>query len=273
MGPADSSLSNRSMTNNGAPCAPSGNSIVKKPVAVRALLKGSFFLVGLVRAFRGLGSDIRVLLGLVGRRRAIDAYLKSHQTTKLHIGASNSMLDGWLNTDVFPSQEGVVYLDATKRFPFNEATFDYIMAEHMIEHISYAEGQEMLSECFRILKPRGRVRFATPDLRVLINLHAQPRTLEQDQYLDWVTANMPEADECKSVFAINNAFRAWGHQFLYDQPTLKHALELQGFQDIVFYKPGVSGTSALTDLEAHGREIQAEHINEFETMVVEASKP
>ena len=209
----------------------------------------------------------------MGRSRAIDAYLKANPISKLHIGASNNILDGWLNTDVFPNQPGIVYLDATRRFPFNDATFDYIMAEHMIEHVGFAEGQEMLRECFRVLKPGGRVRFATPDLKVLLSLHSEHRTPKQDEYIDFVASHLqPEARECKEVFVINNAFRAWGHQFLYDEETLRHALRNQGFHDIVFYKPGVSGTSELTNLESHGKEIQAEHINQFETTVVEASK-
>ncbi len=241
-------------------------------VAVRTVLKRSFFTIGVVRAFRGLRTDIHTLGKWVKRQSAIDAYLRDTQIRKLHIGASNNVLAGWFNTDVFPNRPGVVYLDATKRFPFGDGTFDYIMAEHMIEHISYAEGQEMLRECFRVLKPGGRVRFATPDLRVLLSLHSPKRTPEQDEYLEFVAASLMAAQHCKSVFVINNAFRAWGHQFLYDQSTLDHALRAQGFQDIAFYKPGVSENPVLANLESHGKEIQAEHINQFETIVVEGSK-
>jgi predicted SAM-dependent methyltransferase len=240
---------------------------------MKQALKRSQFILGFVRALRGLMADIRVVRWLVGRRRKIKRYLRECPKRKLHVGTSNNLLEGWLNTDIFLNNSSVVYLDATRRFPFDDATFDYIMAEHMIEHIEYQAAQVMLRECFRVIKPGGRVRFATPDLSVLLGLHSTERTPLHDRYLDWVvTRFMPEVRECKAVFVINNAFRAWGHSFLYDRETLRYALHTQGFCDIKFYKPGVSEDPNLKDLERHGAEIQAEDINQFETMVVEARK-
>jgi predicted SAM-dependent methyltransferase len=240
---------------------------------MKATLKRSHFVVGLARALRGLARDICVLTWLVRRRRKIAAYLSAHPTRKLHLGTSNNVLDGWLNTDIFLNNDSIVYLDATRLFPFDDNTFDYVMAEHMIEHVDYQAGQAMLKECYRVLKPGGRVRFATPDLSILLGLHSVQKTDSQNEYLDWVLKHlMPEVSECKDVFVINNAFRAWGHLFLYDQETLHYALRTQGFQQINFYKPGVSEDPNLKGLECHGREIRAEHINQFETMVVEGCK-
>jgi len=236
-------------------------------------LKRSQFMVGASKALRGLTSDRRAIVGLVKRNGKIADYLKSHQVKKLHVGASNNVLEGWLNTDIFVNHEPVVYLDATKRFPFDDSTIDYIMAEHMIEHIEYRAAQVMLRECFRVLKPGGRVRFATPDLSVLLALHSREKTKAQVNYIDWAIARfMPEAKECKDIFVINNFFRAWGHQFLYDAETLHHALSTSGFREIKFYKPGASEDPNLLNLESHGRELESEDINQFETIVAEGRK-
>src|SRR5262249_42487295 len=132
-----------------------------KSNGVKQVLKRSHFIASASPVVRGIIRDMRVVFWLVERRKKIRSYLKSHQIAKLQIGASNNILDGWLNTDVFPARSGVVYLDATRRFPFDDETFDYVMAEHVIEHIDYSAGQAMLKECFRILRPGGRVRFAT----------------------------------------------------------------------------------------------------------------
>ena len=83
---------------------------------------------------------------------------------------------------------------------------------------------------------------------------------------------MPEVRECKDVFVINNAFRAWGHCFLYDAEILQHALRTAGFREINFFKPGESEDLNLINAESHGREIGAEDINRFETIVIEGSK-
>jgi predicted SAM-dependent methyltransferase len=235
-------------------------------------LKRSEFIVGLAKALRGLKRDMLVLGWLTRRNGKIADYLKAHPMKKLQLGTSNNILEGWLNTDIYLNHDSVVYLDATKRFPFDDNTFDYIMSEHMIEHVEYHAAQVMLKECFRVVKRGGRARFATPDLRVLLALHCTEKTDAQTNYIDWAVARfMPEVLECKEVFVINNFFRAWGHCFLYDQETLYHALYTAGFRDIKFYKPGDSEDPMLKNLESHGREI-TEDINQFETIVVEGRK-
>jgi predicted SAM-dependent methyltransferase len=217
--------------------------------------------------------DMRVMVWLTKRPGKIADYLNAYPVKKLQIGASNNILDGWLNTDIVVNHGPIVYMDATKRFPFGDDTFDYIVAEHIIEHVEYEAAQVMLRECFRVLKPRGRVRFATPDLKVLLALHAKEKTDAQTYYVNWIIGRlMPEVLECQDVFVINNAFHAWGHQFLYDQNTLHHALYSSGFRDIKFYKPGDSEYPMLKNLESHGKEIGSEEINQFETMVVEGQK-
>ena len=160
---------------------------------------------------------------------------------KLNIGAGDGALPGWLNTDLLPTSRAVVYLDATRRFPFDDDTFDYVFSEHMIEHVDYAGALRMLRECHRVLKPGGKIRIATPDLEVLIGLHAQEKTAAQKKYVDWIVDQcLPLAEHSRDVFVINNAFRAWGHQFLYDRKTLQSAAAKARFEKVKFYKPGAS---------------------------------
>jgi predicted SAM-dependent methyltransferase len=222
---------------------------------------------------RGLINDVRVSYWRIGRKRKIAVYLRSHTPKSLHIGASNNILPGWLNTEIFLTHTPLVYLDATKRFPFADNALDYIMSEHMIEHIDYEAGLSMLRECFRVLRPNGRVRISTPDLQVLLALYCAEKTLAQKHYIDWAVARfLPGVLTCKDVFVINNFFRSWGHQFLYDAPTLQHALTIAGFKDIRFFRPGQSQDPLLQNLESHGKELGSEEINRFETIVVEGSK-
>ena len=106
-----------------------------------------------------------LILGSFTRAQRIGAYLQGNGLKKLHLGASNSVLRGWLNSDLFPTREGVIYLDVTRRFPFANNTFDYVFSKHLIEHIDYDDASAMLRECYRVLKPGGRVRIATINLR------------------------------------------------------------------------------------------------------------
>lgn len=241
---------------------------------IKSVLKRSGFIVGLVRAFRGGRLDLKQLYWAAIRGQKIRSYFASHPVPKLHIGASNSLLTGWLNTDFILENPAVVYLDATQPFPFADGAFDYIVSEHMIEHIDYAGGDAMLRECFRVLKPGGKIRLSTPDLRMITGLCGPEKTAAQNQYVDFIVERvMPGVKACKAVFVVNNAFRAWGHQFLYDPQTLRHALAGHGFEDLKDYQSGASDDPNLRGLEAHGKTIQNEEINQFETFVVEASKP
>ena len=242
---------------------------------IRKLLKQSEFLVGIVRAARAGLLDIKKIYGFMTRRRKIRSYLyNNNQLKKLQLGTSNSPIIGWLNTDVLPTNRRVAYLDATRRFPFNDDIFDYVYSEHMIEHLEHQSAVFMLRECFRVLKPGGKIRISTPDLKVYTSLQSKEKTASQNFYVDWVTERfMPDVDYCKEVFLINNAFRAWGHQFLYDRETLKVTMTRIGFGDIKYYQPGVSDDENLRGIESHGNMIECEEINQFEAFAIEGRSP
>jgi len=71
------------------------------------------------------------------RKVRVQQYFDNHQLRRLQLGASYRPKEGWLNTDLIPMTADVIYLDATRRFPFTHDVFDYVYCEHMIEHISY----------------------------------------------------------------------------------------------------------------------------------------
>ena len=241
---------------------------------IKALLRKSRFVTGSAKAIRGGVVDIRTLYWCAIRPRAIRAYLENNMAKGLQIGTGNGLTSSWLNTDLLPINRDVVYLDATQRFPFRDDQFDYVFSEHMIEHIDYNSGILMLSECFRVLKPAGRIRIATPNLEVLLGLYCSEKTTLQQRYLDWVIKrNLPSVTVCKEVFVLNNAFRGWGHTFLYDHTTLSDAMRTVGFRDIQLHKPGDSDEQHLRGLEKHGELIGSEEINQFVTFVVEGKTP
>ena len=241
---------------------------------IKQLLKRSGFLVGLVRASREGLADINKIYGFLTRKRKIRSYLQGNSIKKLQLGTSNSLMAGWLNTDLLPTTGKVAYLDATRRFPFKDDMFDYVCSEHMIEHVEHQSAVAMLRECFRILKPGGKIRMSTPDLKVLTSLLSNEKPTTQEFYVDWMIQKfMPNVDYCKEVFVINNAFRAWGHQFLYDRETLRMTLTRVGFEDITYYQPGVSNDENLRGIESHGSVMGCEEINQFEAFAVEARVP
>jgi len=208
------------------------------------------------------------------RSSAMKSYLRSHQVRKLQIGAGSNLLKNWLNTDVHPGCRAVVFLDARERFPFDGGTFDYVFSEHQIEHITYSEGLFMLRECYRVLKPGGRIRVATPNLEALIGLCTSHQSDLQRRYINWVIDKfVPGLNMYRESFVINEVFRGQGHKFIYDRATLQDALQNVGFVEVTCYAVGESDDTALRGIESHGKAAGDEDMNQFETMILEAKRP
>jgi len=210
---------------------------------------------------------------LIRQRNVAFAAYRNHSPRCLHLGAQNFVLSNWFNTDLEPVTEGVYYVDATQPLPFPDGSFDFVFSEHMIEHIPFVSGLRLLAECRRVLKPSGVVRIATPNLRNILGLIADHHP-DIERYLHWAvqTFGLPTQPFPKAPMVINNFFRSWGHQFVYDPETLGEAMAQAGLRDIVQLQPGISSYAQLSMLEHHGQAI-GEWTNEFETMVFEGSAP
>jgi predicted SAM-dependent methyltransferase len=183
------------------------------------------------------------------------------------------VLPGWLNMDALPLLPDVLYLDATRRFSFKDAAFDYIFSEHMIEHVSYHHGLNMLAECRRVLQPSGKIRISTPDLNFLVNLYRCDKSELHKRYIRWSTRtfNHGTVPEDNAVFVINHFVRSWGHRFIYDEETLREAMLNAGFTNIVRCDLQESETPALRNLENEARLPLA--FLRLETLTLEGAKP
>lgn len=213
----------------------------------------------------------RYLLGF--DKKIKQSYFNQNSLKKLYIGCNDHILGGWLNSDCFPQSASVLHLDATKHFPFEENTFDFVFSEHMIEHVSYSQGLQMLSKCYRVLKKGGKTRISTPDLSSLIALYGADKSVLQEQYIKWSIDiyNIKNAiPSCFSVFVINNFFRNWGHQFIYNTELLRASLERVGFSKIVKCELNRSEDKELRNLENDKR--MPEGFLQLETVTLEGTK-
>jgi len=233
---------------------------------------------GLVVAGPTLGLGINALFQSAGALRGTpgdvaQTYLATHAVRKLQIGAGAQSLPGWLNSDIVPGP-GQIYLDATKRFPLPDESLNYIFSEHLFEHVTYAQGFDMLRECYRVLTPGGKLRIATPDLLKLIELFQEPKSAEMKAFIagklawhGWPASAKPE------VMILNMQLRDFGHQFVYDSTTLSARLIEAGFHSVREFKPGETDDPEFADVEVRHRVTYPQHwLNDYETMVFQAAK-
>ena len=83
---------------------------------------------------------------------------------KLHLACGLDYQPGYVNVDLYPQENAKV--DAVfdvKKIPYDDNTVDEIRALHIIEHFDWFEGQEVLKEWYRVLKPGGKLIIETPD--------------------------------------------------------------------------------------------------------------
>jgi predicted SAM-dependent methyltransferase len=173
--------------------------------------------------------------------------------TKLHLGCGPVIHQGWVNIDNqrYPGVDKV--LDVTKKLPFDDVQF--IFAEHFIEHLSYPDGLKLLRECRRALRDDGVLRLSTPNLDWV-----------------WITHYKLDAaaqDAVSGCFYLNRAFRGWGHQFLYNETTLKETLAEAGFSHFERVEYGDSRHEALRGLERHEKSLDYGTLSHI--LIMEAS--
>jgi predicted SAM-dependent methyltransferase len=199
---------------------------------------------------------------------------------RLQLGTGPNPLPGWLNTDLYPDiypehRDKIVFLDASKPLPLEDMSFDYVFSEHQIEHIPWTDALTMIRECFRILRPQGRIRIATPDLAAILGLYGGPLDELERHYVDWVMAR--HWSDVRSgnprCYVVNKTLNAHGHQFIYDYETLSAMLTDAGFVELARWEPGESDSPVLRAIEAHGRALGDEDVNRLETMVLEGVRP
>lgn len=203
----------------------------------------------------------------------IQKYFATESVRKLQLGAGGNNAEGWLNSDIEP-QDGQIYLDVTTKYPFADESFQYIFAEHVIEHVTWEGGLKMLKECFRVLAPGGKVRIETPDFLKYFYILTNKDDPEVKRFIaaghyafDWPDTPVGPA------YAVNRSVRDWGHQFIYDADTMRRTFELAGFKNIRQVAMGAKTDPIFEKVKLRKQSIgDLWIIDQMTTMVFEASK-
>lgn len=198
----------------------------------------------------------------------------------LQIGCGANLLAGWCNTDVEPTY-GALFLDATQPFPLPEGCMDCVVAEHLLDHLSFVRGRDVVRECFRVLRSGGVLRLAVHSTERLAAAYAQPDGAEWTDYARWSAAYY--SPRAARALVPDGAVPPWGlvltnfmqHNkttVLYDFALLRSLLEAAGFRDVALRPIGQSLRPELQGVD-HPDPYQLPAAYAFETLTVEAVKP
>jgi predicted SAM-dependent methyltransferase len=170
--------------------------------------------------------------------------LRRNRPLRLQIGSGPNRFPGWINADIDPRAELIVFLE--RRLPFPDRSLQRIYLEHVLEHVPYATALFFLKEARRVLQPGGVLRVAVPDLE---DLALGYLANDWRQRFDWV--NWPEYSFLQTrAQMINVGFRWWGHAHLYDREEMERVLREAGFSSYEFVERGQSRHDDMRGLES-----------------------
>lgn len=166
---------------------------------------------------------------------------------KLHVGAFNQPIDGWVNTDVTPHiwvsrlpgaaellnrvgrlgpmrlaehRAGIYkklkWMDASRAWPFGNGTLDAVFSSHVLEHLTYWGARNYMREAYRTLKIGGVLRIVVPDLDYEIKRYRSEKALEWA--LDFFEAGQAGA---KNI-----------HKMMYNEQSLRSLALEAGFSKV-----------------------------------------
>ena len=153
---------------------------------------------------------------------------------KLHLGCGKRYFPDWIHVDI-ADFDHIDY--KAKIYPldmFNDCVADIIYVSHAFEYFDDIEGQDVLKEWYRVLKPDGVLRLAVPDFEALIEVYKSTGNL---QNIIGPLYGRMMINETMSIY----------HKTVYDFKKLERLLTNIGFKEIRRYDWKDTEHSAIDD--------------------------
>lgn len=155
---------------------------------------------------------------------------KRSNDLRLHLGAGDRILKGWINIDVQlkPNILAMKLPRGLKRFDNNSVRFIY--TSHFLEHLEYtSEALDFVGHCHRILIPGGIMRIIVPGIEKIIRAYALDNRehfkIQAEMHPPWCTTKLEHL-----MYALQQNGE---HKYGYDFETLEKLLSQVGFSKVV----------------------------------------
>ncbi|MBD3260642.1 MAG: methyltransferase domain-containing protein [Candidatus Altiarchaeales archaeon] len=96
-----------------------------------------------------------------------------NRPTKIELGSGPHGEPGFLHVDVVKVGNVDIEADIRDLRWLEDNSVDELYSSHTVEHISYAEIEDVLSEWCRVLKPEGKMTIKMPDLDFLCRAYVE----------------------------------------------------------------------------------------------------
>ena len=136
---------------------------------------------------------------------------------RLNLGCSTYYIPGFTNIDQFEKFHPDLVADV-RNLPYGPDTVDEIYAGHLLEHLTWDEGQAALKHWWTVLKKGGVIRITVPNFDLLAKRYLAAPTAAAMRFMnDWYIYSYVQDSH---------------HRYTYGPALLKEAMTLAGFGDI-----------------------------------------
>jgi len=188
-------------------------------VGVREWLRGH--IPGSTQAYE----HARLIRKSIPTRKKVESILATTSPVRLDIGAGDINRPGWVTLDITDNCD--LFWDLRKGIPFPDNSVDFVYSSHLLEHMPYEAGQQILSEAMRVLKPGGTVSVCVPNARLYIDAYLGIAPLAGDHDF-WEPALIAR----EGIDLVNYvAYMAGAHACMFDETSLVARLQRVGFID------------------------------------------
>ena len=169
----------------------------------------------------------------------------------LEIGPGTNRIVGFETLDIVGGKDIDYVLDASKRLPFDDNSFDIIYASHILEHIPWYQVETTFKDWVRTLKPGGKLEVLVPNgLKICTLLLDFEKTGKDLTYLDgWYRLN-PE--KSPYLWAAGRIFTYGDGDGNLNSPNWHRSVFTPKYLLIIFEKSGLINIRELSVDEVRG---------------------
>ena len=160
-------------------------------------------------------------------KRHVRHLVKRGEDVCLELGAGDrKRQDGWITVDITRNCD--LFWDLRKGLPFPDESVSKIYSSHLFEHLTYEEGQRLLTECRRALVPSGVFSICVPNAKFYIDAYSKGDRLNVDPGL----LHKPAYHNTTKIDYVNYvAYMNGQHKYMFDEENLLHILASCGFRN------------------------------------------
>ncbi len=135
---------------------------------------------------------------------------------KINIGCGHSYKKGFINVDAFDRSVADMVMSA-HHLEFEDNVADFVECSHVLEHLGAVRSIYAIAEFYRVLKPGGTLRIATPDIETAFESFKERNSDDRKYLMNWIYGLDTEG---------------MSHKYGYPEELLRDLLSEAGFVSI-----------------------------------------